>query len=150
VSRREPATQRRRSLLLQLFASYQRMAALVDRELARDGVEPSAYAVLSAIGAFGPLTTTELATMLGLPLTTASDVVRRLETRRHVDRKPHPGDGRAQLIELTPEGDGIWHAGWPALQRVTESLLGRLEDEDAVRDALEQVDAALAAALEEK
>ena len=42
----------RRSLLLQLFASYQRMAALVDRELARDGVDAGPYAVLSTIGAF--------------------------------------------------------------------------------------------------
>ena len=115
----EPATQRRRSLLLQLFASYQRMAALVDRELARDGVDSSGYAALSAIGAFGPLTLTELATMLGLPLTTASDVVRRLEDRGHVSRRPHPDDGRAQLIELTPAGDAAWRAGWPALQRAT-------------------------------
>ena len=86
----EPATQRRPSLLLQLFAAYQRMAELVERELARDGVATDGYAALSAIGAFGPLTLTELASMLGLPLTTASDVVRRLEARGHVRRRPNP------------------------------------------------------------
>ena len=137
----------RRSLLLQLFASYQRMAALVDRELARDGVDAGPYAVLSTIGAFGPLTLTELSTMLGLPLTTASDVVRRLEGKGHVSRRRHPDDARAQLIELTPAGDRTWRAGWPALQRVTGSLAGALEDEETVRASLEQLDAALAAAV---
>jgi DNA-binding MarR family transcriptional regulator len=140
--------ERRRSLLLQLFAAYQRMAALVDRELMRDGVDPGAYAVLSAIGAFGPLTHTELASMLGLPLTTASDVVRRRAARGDVARQPHPADGRAQLLELTAAGDAAWHAGWPALQRIGASLADTLEDADAVRAALEQLDAALAAALE--
>ena len=61
--------------------------------------------MLSAVGAFGPLTLTELATMLGLPLTTASDVVRRLEGRGRMARKPNPADGRSQLLELTPAGD---------------------------------------------
>jgi DNA-binding MarR family transcriptional regulator len=143
----EPATQRRLSLLLQIYAAYQRMGALVERELERDGVDSGWYAVLSAIGAFGPVTLTELASMLGLPLTTASDVVRRLEARGHVERRRHPDDGRAQLLELTPAGDAAWRDGWPALQRVNQDLLGRLDDEAAVRGALEQLDAALAASV---
>ena len=65
---------------------------------------PDGYAVLSAIGAFGPLTLTELASMLGMPLTTASDVVRRLEGRGAARRRPNPADGRSQLLELTAGG----------------------------------------------
>ena len=142
----EPATQRL-SLLLQIFAAYQRMGELVERELGREGVEPGGYAVLSAIGAFGPLTLTRLASMLGLPLTTASDVVRRLEERGHTTRRPNPSDGRSQLLELTLAGDGVWHAGWPALQRVDARLAATLADPAAVRDALERLDEALADAL---
>jgi DNA-binding MarR family transcriptional regulator len=142
----EPAT-RRLSLLLQIFAAYQRMGDLVERELRREGVESGGYAALSAIGAFGPLTLTELATMLGLPLTTASDVVRRLEERGRTARRRNPADGRSQLLELTPAGDALWRAGWPALQRVDATLAETLADPATVRDALDRLDDALAAAL---
>jgi DNA-binding MarR family transcriptional regulator len=146
----EPATRQRLSLLLQIYAAYQRMGALVERELERDGVAAGWYAALSAIGAFAPVTLTELASMLGLPLTTASDVVRRLEARGHVRRRQNPDDGRSHLLELTATGDDAWRAGWPALQRINRDLLGRLDDETAVRDALERLDGALAEALAAK
>jgi DNA-binding MarR family transcriptional regulator len=123
------------------------MIELVERELASEGVAASGYAALSTIGAFGPLTLTELASILGMPLTTASDVVRRLESRGHARRSPHPADGRAQLLELTPEGDREWHAGWPALQRIDATLGAELEDAALIRDALERLSAALGSAL---
>jgi len=125
------------------------MVVLVERELAREGVAAGGYAALSAIGAFGPLTLTELASILGMPLTTASDVVRRLEGRGHARRGPHPADGRAQLLELTPDGDREWHAGWPALQRIDALLSRELEDAGPIRDSLEQLGEALASALHE-
>jgi DNA-binding MarR family transcriptional regulator len=143
----EPVAEQRLSLLLQIFTTYQRMGELVDRELARDGVETDGYAVLSAIGTFGPLTVTEVASMLGLPLTTASDIVRRLDARGHAERRQHPADGRAQLLALTADGDRTWRAGWPALVRINERLAERLSDPDAVRDALVRLDEALASVL---
>lgn len=146
----EPATAPRPSLLLQLFSAYQRMGELVERELAHDGVETDAYAALSAIGAFGPLTLTELSSTLGLPLTTASDVVRRLDARGHAMRRPNPADGRSQLLELTADGDTVWRAGWPALQRVTLRISEAVDDPDVVRYSLEQLDAALARSLAEE
>ena len=142
----EPS-RRRTSLLLQLYAANQRMAALVERELAHEGVAVAGYAAVSAIGAFGPLTLTDLASILGMPLTTASDVVRRLEARGHAARRPNPADGRSQLLELTEEGDAVWHAGWPALQRIDAALGAELGDAEPIRDALEQLAAALEAAL---
>jgi hypothetical protein len=48
------------------------MLQLVDRELKAEGVDTNHYAALSTIGAFGPLALTELASELGMPLTTAS------------------------------------------------------------------------------
>jgi DNA-binding MarR family transcriptional regulator len=138
---------RRPSLLLQLFAANQRMAELVEHELGRDGVAVGGYAALSAIGAFGPLTLTELAAILGMPLTTASDAVRRLEARGHTTRRPNPADGRSQLLALTDAGDAVWHAGWPALQRIDAALGADLGDAAPIRDALERLAAALEAAL---
>src|SRR4051794_11533042 len=104
-SRSAAPPERRLSLLLLLVAAHQRMAQLVELELAADGVEPNGYALLSLIGVRGPVRLTEMAAELGLPLTTASDVMRRLEARGHVRRTANPEDGRSFLFELTAEGD---------------------------------------------
>jgi DNA-binding MarR family transcriptional regulator len=125
------------------------MVQLVDRELASDGVGSDGYATLSLIGTRGPVRLTELATELGMPLTTASDLVRRLETRGHVRRTPNPDDGRSFLFELAAAGDREWRRGWGALQRVNERLAAQLADGAATRRVLEELNDAFDAALGE-
>ena len=120
------------------------MGQLVDRELAADGVDPNGYAQLSLIGARGSMRLTELAEELGMPLTTASDVVRRLESRRLVRRKPNPADGRSFLFELSARGDREWKRGWGALQRIDAKLE---VDRESMRAALIDLGAAFEAAL---
>jgi DNA-binding MarR family transcriptional regulator len=100
--------------------------------------------MLSLIGAFGPLRLTEIASSLGLALTTASDSVRRLEARGHVRRTPNPDDGRSFLFELTARGDREWRRGWGALQRIDAKLD---VDRDAARAALTELGAAFESAL---
>jgi DNA-binding MarR family transcriptional regulator len=115
------------------------MGQVFERELAADGVESSYYGTLSLIGAYGPLRLTEIASSLGMPLTTASDVVRRLETRKHVRRRPNPDDGRSFLFELTASGDREWRRGWGAIERIHEGLE---VDHDEVRETLTRLNAA--------
>jgi DNA-binding MarR family transcriptional regulator len=126
------------------------MAQLVQRELAADGVDDDGYAVLSFIGVRGPVRLTEVALELGMPLTTASDVVRRLERRRDVRRRPNPEDGRSFLFELTAAGDRAWRQGFGALRRINRALERELQDLSAVADALEELDAAFARTLTEE
>jgi DNA-binding MarR family transcriptional regulator len=124
------------------------MGQLVERELAADGVDSNGYATLSLIGVRGQVRLTELAAELGMPLTTASDAVRRLERQRLVLRGPNPDDGRSFLFALSAAGDREWRRGWGALQRINALLQERLGAEEAVvRDALDLLDAAFAAAL---
>jgi DNA-binding MarR family transcriptional regulator len=136
----------RLSLLLLLVAAHQRMTQLVDLELAADGVESNGYAMLSLIGVRGPVRLTEVAGELGMPLTTASDVLRRLESRGRVRRRPNPQDGRSFLFELTAKGDREWRRGWGALQRIDEALVVQVDEQHA-RAALETLNRAFAAAL---
>jgi DNA-binding MarR family transcriptional regulator len=136
----------RLSLLLLLFAAHQRMIQVVSRELEADGVESDTYAVLSLIGARGSVRLTDFARELGLPLTTMSDVVRRLETRGQVRRRQNPDDGRSFLFELTARGDREWRRGWGALQRVNEQLAHDV-DFDEMRAALSSLGAAFERAL---
>lgn len=123
------------------------MVQLVDRELAADGVEADGYAMLSLIGVRGSIRLTEAAAELGQPLTTASDVVRRLEARRHVRRKRHPDDGRSYLFELTAAGDREWRRGWGALQRINARLAAELGDGADIRAALVALGDAFSSAL---
>jgi DNA-binding MarR family transcriptional regulator len=111
------------------------MTQLVDRELAADGVESNGYGVLSLIGVRSSMRLTELAHELGMPLTTASDVVRRLESRGLVRRRPNPEDGRSFLFELSARGDREWRRGWGALRRIDAALVEQF-DQAEMRDAL--------------
>lgn len=139
---------RRLSLLLLLVAANQRMTRLVERELSADGVDHAHYGTLSMLGAFGPLRLTEVARELGVPLTTASDVVRRLEGQGLVLRRQNPEDGRSFLFELSARGDREWRRGWGALQRINERLLAEIDEEDT-RRVLTQLGEAFAGALDE-
>jgi DNA-binding MarR family transcriptional regulator len=132
---------------LLLVAAHQRMTQLVERELAADGVDSNGYALLSLVGVRGSIRLTELAGELGMPLTTASDIVRRLEQRRLVRRRPNPDDARSWLFELSAAGDREWRRGWGALQRINERLGKELGDERATRTALTELGDAFAAAL---
>jgi len=122
------------------------MAQLVDRELAADGVDSNGYGLLSLVGARGSVRLTELAHELGMPLTTASDVVRRLEGRGLVRRRPNPEDGRSFLFELTARGDREWRRGFGALRRIDERLAQEI-DRSEMRDALTRLGLAFEAAL---
>jgi DNA-binding MarR family transcriptional regulator len=123
------------------------MTQLVERELAADGVVRDGYAVLSLIGVRGSVRLTSLADELGMPLTTASDSVRRLEGRRLVYRRQNPEDGRSWLFELSPAGGREWRRGWPALQRINGRLERELGDATIIRESLDQLDQAFTAAL---
>ena len=122
------------------------MAQLVDLELAADGVESDGYAMLSLVGVRGSVRLTELADDLGLPLTTASDVVRRLESRGHVLRRPNPEDGRSFLFELTARGDREWRRGFGALRRINTALQRQVDDVE-MRASLTALGAAFDAVL---
>jgi DNA-binding MarR family transcriptional regulator len=147
VTASEVPPERRLSILLLVVAAHQRMGQLVDRELSADGVGAADYALLSLVGARGPARLTEVAGELGMPLTTASDAIRRLETRGHVRRMPNPDDGRSVLVELTEAGDAEWRRGWPALVRINEQLGRALDDPPLVRSGLERLGAAFSEIL---
>ena len=51
-----------------------------------------------------PMSMRELATALGIDPPNASVVVADLEARGLVQRRPHPTDGRAKVVEATREG----------------------------------------------
>jgi DNA-binding MarR family transcriptional regulator len=146
---------RGRNVLFRLFILGQLADDLLGRAMSGLTLQPNDFAVLSAVRAFQPITPTHLAALLGMPPTTLSSYLRRLEGRRLVRRRPNPEDGRSFLLEVTKSGDRETLSAFPALQgsvaRVHERLdyspreldlaLDRLED--AMRAVLSRPDASM-------
>jgi DNA-binding MarR family transcriptional regulator len=140
-------SQRGISLLFDVFVLNQRLRSLLTLALAGSGLRPDEYAVYSLLFEVGPLTPTDMARQMAMPLTTVLDYVRSMSDRGHVRRKPHARDGRSHQVQLTRSGLAAFHkasAAWNA-------GLGHLEpalDVPAaqVRRALHALDDAAAAA----
>jgi DNA-binding MarR family transcriptional regulator len=137
------------NVLLQIFVVDQLGAALLERAFAGRRLSPGEFALASVIRAFAPVTPTELSSFLGIPPTTLSSRLARLEERRLVRRRRNPHDGRSSLVEVTALGrrrvEALFPAFGRALQAIRDELgekrlaetmraMGRLED--ALRAAL--------------
>ena len=74
-----------------------------DRICCHDVSVTQCYA-LEALIRRGPITLGEVAAELYLDKSTASRVIATLERKRYVSRAPHPEDGRAIVLTVTPAG----------------------------------------------
>ena len=136
-----------RNVLIQLFILGGLAAQLMAREFARDGIDRNDYAVLTVIGAYGPITPTEVANTLGVPPTTLSASIRRLGA--DVARLPHPTDRRSYLLELTPTGVERATNGRPALGRSLQAIRNEAgERTPELEEALLELQQVLRAALD--
>ncbi len=135
------------NLLFRLFVAGQLAGALLGRAIEASGLTPNEFAVLSIVGAYQPVGPTELSRLAGMPPTTMSDHVARLEGRALVDRAPNPEDRRSRLLELTAEGRRRNELAIEGLIASNRAIAERLAVEpESVRSALEELETALRAA----
>jgi DNA-binding MarR family transcriptional regulator len=141
---------RRISFLFDLFAVGHRVRVLLGQTMADAGLRPDEYAMYSAVLKAGPLTISELAQMVGMPLTTVSDYVRTMTTRGHAHRSRNPADSRSYLVCLTEDGTAAHRAARvsfaDAINRVRQAL--PIPEQDLLR-ALHALDDAVRQVLEE-
>jgi DNA-binding MarR family transcriptional regulator len=123
-----------------VFALGQRTRTLLQTAMRGCGIRPDEYAAYSVVfEAPEPgVTMTEVARQLGMPVTTAADYVRSMQTRGHLRRYSHPGDGRAFVLRLTPTGLRAHRKASAAFGTAYRALLAELEplDEEQVRATL--------------
>lgn len=138
------------SLLFDLFVLNQRIRRLVSVALAEVSLRADEYAVYSLLHEQGPLTATEMARQMAMPLTTVLNYLRAMDARGHLRREPHPRDGRAQRLSLTIGGVTehqrtyrAWDVMWTRLKRAMP-----MPAQD-VRRALQALDDGVASALDE-
>jgi DNA-binding MarR family transcriptional regulator len=112
-----PPPQRRISLPFEIFATSQRLGTYLDRALEGTGIRPAEYAVYSLMLEAGPRTPSELAAMLGMPISTLSTYLSAMLGRGDARRIPNPADGRSVRVVLTDRGRGVIRAVNPPFTR---------------------------------
>ncbi|QQR36064.1 MarR family transcriptional regulator [Devosia oryziradicis] len=69
------------------------------------GVNPTQLAILDVLeGRPAGLAVRDLASQLGVSQPTATDSILALERKGMVEKRPEPGDGRSQRVQITPAG----------------------------------------------
>jgi DNA-binding MarR family transcriptional regulator len=130
----------RLSLLFQSFVANQRIRALLTEAMADAPIRADEYAVYSLVLETGPITPTDMARILGMPLTTLSDYTRTMVERGHARRRPNPGDHRSYLLELTRQGVAA-HDG--ARQRFVRAKVPLDRSIEALGGDLAEIEAAV-------
>ncbi len=118
-----------------------------DRICCHDVSVTQCYA-LEALVRRGPSTLNDLAAALYLEKSTASRVVATLERKRYAARSPHPRDGRAVLLRITPAGRKLYDTIREGLLEEERQLLKDFDPE--VRAAAARIMARLARAAESR
>src|SRR5688572_2874629 len=77
------------SILFDVFALSQQVRTLLQIAMRDAGMRADDYAVYSVLFEAGPLTLTEAAHRLGMPVTTAADYVRAMVARGHASKQRH-------------------------------------------------------------
>jgi len=114
------------SLLFDFFVTSQRLRRVLADGMASAGMRPDEYAVYSLLLERAPLTATEMAEFLGMPLTTILDYIREMAAVGHLVRTTHPFDGRAVQLSLNRSGLAAQkraHAHWEFVRKQIEEGL---------------------------
>jgi DNA-binding MarR family transcriptional regulator len=129
------------SLLFNFFVTSQRIRRVLSDAMAPSGMKPDEYAVYSLLFEKAPMTATEMSEFLGMPLTTVLDYLKAMSGAGHLERLPHPRDGRAVQLRLSSSGVSAHrrahHYFDLAYRRIVESLPVPI---DRVRLALAALD----------
>ena len=112
-------------------------------------LRPDEYAAYSVVFEIQPITLTEMADQLAMPMTTVAEYVQAMAERGHLRKRPDPDDQRARLLTLTPAGIRAHRQASRSFERAHQALLGQLGplDEHATREVLQQLAGSAESAL---
>ena len=102
-------------------------------ELAAEDVTPVQFAILNAVMDTPGIDQITLAGRVAFDAATSGSVIGRLETKGWVKREPDKQDRRRKLLWLTPSGQEATLLMKTAVQRVQDTLLKPLNEEEALQ-----------------
>lgn len=134
------------NVLFDVWLLSRAATAAIDVAIADAGLDADEFAIYSMLASGDGMTPTDLAHWMAAPMTTVSSYVKRFERRGHVDRLPHPADGRSFLIRLTTEGRAVHQAAGAKFLPLLDGVNGRLGDDvDEMHRRLARLHAAVIA-----
>ncbi len=95
------------------------------------GVDATSYPVLSGVARTGPISSTELAGVIGLDRSATTRYASRLQGSGLLARTPDPADARATLLQLTPAGQKAVARMRNNLSDVIDEILAGWPEADA-------------------
>ena len=115
------------------FRLFQASNILQKQTVSAVGLTTVQWAVLGALSRQGYATGVafnDLTEYLIVSRQSLDGVLKRLEREGHIQRVPHPDDGRARLIQLTHRGRDLWESLQPQIREFyTQGLKGLSFDE---------------------
>jgi DNA-binding MarR family transcriptional regulator len=137
--------------LLETAVALEQAVSWIRRALRPAGWNVIALSTLDAVDRSGPMRITDLASRERITQPGMTGVVARLESAGYVRRSPDPTDGRATLVEMTPDGRAFLR---DLRRRRAETLTMHLsslapEHQRALLDAATALDAIAACPLPE-
>jgi DNA-binding MarR family transcriptional regulator len=94
--------------------------------LAQTGVTADQFVVLAALADAAALTQSELVARTSSDPNTVRAMLVLLERRSLIVRRPHPTDGRARSVSLTPQGKTIYRRLWRQSEPLRKRMVGAL------------------------
>lgn len=125
-----------------LHWTFTLMRTLFERgPLAEENLSMSGFVTLWVLRMSGEMEGREVAAEVGIARSSFSGLANRLERRDLIQRRRHPGDGRAVLFSLTEAGRVVLERVWPNLNRSERQLSSHLgpSGQEDLADALRSV-----------
>ena len=137
------------SILFDVFALNQAVGRLLAEAMREGPLTPAEYAIYSAVFELEAASPTELASRLGMRLTTFVDHLRRLEGRGHARRVPDQSDRRSYRVVLTADGLAAHRLANRAFEAAHQAFVAHLPDgESSAKAGVGVVRVAAEAAVE--
>jgi DNA-binding MarR family transcriptional regulator len=123
------------SLLFDVWLVAGISSGYLDDVLADTDLNGDDFGLYALLHRFGPITATQLRRWTGLPLTTVSAQLRRVERRGHLERLANPHDKRSHLVGLNALGDKVYADATEPFLRAMHQLRPRFVP-DTLRERL--------------
>jgi MarR family 2-MHQ and catechol resistance regulon transcriptional repressor len=126
---RDEETAQALRLWIALARAHNAVAVRASADVARHGLTVAEFGVLEALHHKGPMLLNEVQRRILVSSGGITYLVDRLEKRGLAERRDCPGDRRARLVALTPEGDALVASIFPQHAAVIRDAVRGLDAE---------------------
>lgn len=120
-------------LMRELARCYQAMEAYAAADIRAYELTPPQFDVIATLGNTPGMTPKELGERTLITKGTLTGVIDRLAAKALVARSPSPRDGRSQIVRLTPAGEKLFQAVFPAHAAYLARAFADFSSEDFAR-----------------